>query len=603
MTFSALLVLLILFVAFVLFVSGWIEPDITAVLVLVTLVLTGLLSPAEAFTGFSSFAVVTIAGLMVIGAGLKRTGVVKWVARRLENVIHRRYNRLLLLNTGIPGILSGFVNIVAAAAFFVPVILRLCKQMEVPQSRILLPMACTALIGANLTLIGASHNLVVDSLLADATGSGFGFFEFTAVGAVLLAAALAYIFLLGQRLLPGEERAPPPLQVPPAPDLVQTYRLDDRLFEVWVGEEGDDGEMRMSQLNLADYGVVLIAIVRESEQLVVPRGDVMLLQGDMLLFQGREEVVQRFAQDHAALTFAGVPKSQQKYPLSTGELAEAVVPPRSPAIGRPVRDLGLEESFDMKAIAYYRDGQPHRTGIQNILLQEGDSLLIWGPREKMREFDPERELLIYFKPGEPEVSTRQKRMAPVAALILPAVIVPAALGLMPIAATAVAGAVAMVLIGILPPGEIYKSVDGRTLVLIGGMYPLGVALNDSGAADAVGESLIAVLGGYGPLPVLAGVTVLSMILTQPIHNAAVAIIMTPIAINAANLIDADPRGFCVAVVVGCSAAFLMPYGHPAPYLVQEPGGYRSSDYLRFGLALNVIALAVVLALVPFLWPF
>src|SRR6056297_1625226 len=259
MTFSALLVLLILFVAFVLFVSGWIEPDITAVLVLVTLVLTGLVSPAEAFTGFSSFAVVTIAGLVVIGAGLKRTGVVKWVARRLENVIHRRYNRLLLLNTGIPGILSGFVNIVAAAAFFVPVILRLCKQMEVPQSRILLPMACTALIGANLTLIGASHNLVVDSLLADATGSGFGFFEFTAVGAVLLAAALAYIFVLGQRLLPGEERAPPPLQVPPAPDLVQTYRLDDRLFEVWVGEEGDDGEMRMSQLNLADYGVVLIA--------------------------------------------------------------------------------------------------------------------------------------------------------------------------------------------------------------------------------------------------------------------------------------------------------------------------------------------------------
>jgi len=145
-------------------------------------------------------------------------------------------------------------------------------------------------------------------------------------------------------------------------------------------------------------------------------------------------------------------------------------------------------------------------------------------------------------------------------------------------------------------------IDWRTLVLIGGMYPLGLALNETGAADLIGEGLIAALGGFGPLAVLGGVAVLSMILTQPIHNAAVAIIMTPIAINAATSMGSNPKAFCIGVIVACSATFLMPYGHPAPFLVQEPGGYHARDYLRFGAVLNLITLLVILLLVPLLWP-
>lgn len=603
MSTDALLVLSILVVAFALFVSGRLKPDVIAVMVLVSLVLSGLVAPTSAFAGFSSFAVIAIAGLMVIGEGLKRTGVVKWVARQLEGVIHRRYGRLLVLNTGIPGILSGFVNIVAAAAFFIPVILRLCKQMKVPQSKILLPMAATALIGANLTLIGASHNLVVDSLLERATGEGFAFFEFTVVGAALLVAALVYIVVLGQHLLPGEERAPDPIDVPKVPDLVETYGLRDRLYEVWVSEEIEDETLRLSNLQIVDAGLTLIAIVRESEELIEPAADMEIEHGDMLLLQGREESVRQFADNQKVMTFVGPPKSQEKYPISTGELAEAVVPPRSSAIGRPASALDLEGKFGMRPIAYYRDDAPHRTDVGLTKLREGDSILVYGPREKMREFEPEKDLLIYFKPGEPEVSTELKHKAPLASLILLAVIVPAAVGLLPIAATAVAGALAMVLTGIIPPAKVYDAIDGRTLVLIGAMYPLGVALNETGAADAVGEALIAGLGGFGPLAVLAGIAVLCMVLTQPIHNAAVAIIMTPVAINAAGLLDVDPRGFCVAVVVACSAAFLMPYGHPAPFLVQEPGNYRAGDYLRFGIGLNVLALAVILLVVPLVWPF
>ena len=596
-----IIVLAVLVVSFALFVSGRLAPDLIAMLVLVSLVLARVVDPAEAFAGFSSFAVIAIAGLMVVGDGLEKTGVVKWVARQLERIIRRSFGRLLLLNTAIPGVLSGFVNIVAAASFFVPVVLRLCKQMNVPQSKILLPMACTALIGANLTLIGASHNLVVDSLLGRATGEGFSFFEFAPVGLTLLIAALVYI-PLAQGLLPGARETPAPERVSVTGDLIEVYGLQDRLFELYATDEVGDTTVTVADLRLEEQGLTLIALVRESDRLVLPHGDNPIEAGDMLLVQGRADAVERAAEAIPPLTFLGPPKIQEAYPLSTAELAEAVVPPRSSAIGHPIRELDLLSEFGMTTIAYFRDGTPHRTGVQDVELHEGDSILVYGPREKMRDFDPEKELLIYFKPGEPDVAPRRKRLAPLAAAILLAVILPAAIGWMPIAATAVAGAVAMVVFGIVPLTDVYRAIDWKTIVLIAGMYPLGVALNGTGAADLIGEGLIGLLGDLGPLAVLGGVTLLCMILTQPIHNAAVAIIMTPIAINAAQAMQSDPRGFCVAVVVACSTTFLMPYGHPAPLLVQRPGGYTSADYPRFGAGLNLIALVVILGLVPLLWP-
>ena len=603
MTFQIVFVLFVLVFAFLLFVTGRIRPDIISVMVLVTLVLGRAVSPAEAFSGFSSFAVITIAGLMVIGSGLEKTGVVKWVAMRLEGLIHRKYNRLLLLNTCIPGVLSGFVNIVAAASFFIPVILRLCKQMKVAQSKILLPMACTALIGANLSLIGASHNLIVNSLLESATGEGFAFFEFSLIGMVLLAAAMIYILAIGQHLLPGKKEVPAPEDVPKTPNLIETYGLENRLFEVWVSEDLQEEEIHMDTFDLHTLGLIPIALVRQSEQLIIPTGTQDIKKGDMILMQGQEQAVKAFAEEHPLLTFVGPPKSQEKYPISTAELAEAVVPPRSPVVGKTVEELDILKTYGMTAIAYYRSNQPHRTDAQRVRLKEGDSLLVYGPREKMRDFNPEKELLIYYKPGEPSVSQKSKKLAPLAALILLLVIAPAAAGILPIAVTAVTGALCMVLTRIIPPKDAYRAIDGQTLILVGAMYPLGHALNSSGAADFIGEVLISGLGSFGPVAVLGGLVLLCMVLTQPIHNAAVAIIMTPIAINAAMLLDADPRGFCAAVIVACSAAFLMPYGHPAPYLVQDPGGYQAADYLKFGIGLNLIAFVIILVMVPILWPF
>src|SRR6056297_3877558 len=380
---SAAIVFLILVVSFALLVSGKMKPDIVAVLVLLALVFTSVIEPAQAFVGFSSFAVVTIAALMIIGDGLEKTGVVDWVAKKLEKAIRKRYGRLLFINTAVPGLLSGVINIVAAASFFIPVILRLCKEMGVAQSRVLLPMACAALMGANLTLIGASHNLVVHSLLEEAQGTGFAFFEFTIIGAVLLLAVIVYTFVVGQHLLPGRRETPDPEQVPVTVRLIEVYGLEDRLFEIYATEEIEDDTVAIDDLRLeADHRLELVTVVREGNHLEVEARDTVLKASDMLLVQGRQTDAEALAERHESLTYMGPPEMQRKYPLSTAELAEAVVPPRSPAIGRTPRELGLSDQFGLRAIAYYRDGSAHRMGSRDTPLRAGDSILFYGPRDR-----------------------------------------------------------------------------------------------------------------------------------------------------------------------------------------------------------------------------
>lgn len=312
MTVPVIIVLSVLLIAFIVFVTGWLRPDLTAIMVLLVLVLTGVISPQDSFQGFSSFAVMAIAGLLVIGEGLERTGVVRWVARQLEKLTGKSFNRLLLINSATPGLLSGFVNIVAAASFFIPVILRLCLKMKVSPSRVLMPMASIALIGANLTLIGASHNLVVHSLLEEYEGAGFGFFEFTVVGASLLIMGLLYVFFAGRYLLPDKQDLDKPKKVTVTANLIRDYHLKDQLFEAWITSEFEEEDLRIQDIDLErKYGLNLLEVVREGTTFLDIK-EFIVESGDMLLLHGDEREVQKFCDSWEGITFMGPPRSQKK---------------------------------------------------------------------------------------------------------------------------------------------------------------------------------------------------------------------------------------------------------------------------------------------------
>jgi di/tricarboxylate transporter len=596
------LVFAILGIAVLLFVIEWTSPDIVALLVLVAVTACGLVTPQEALSGLSSSAVGAIIGLSVIGAGLIRSGAIIWTADQLTGLIKDSVRRLTLVSTLGPGLLSSVVNIEAAASVFIPAIMRLARRSGVPASRLLMPLAFTALAGANLTIIGASHNLVVNSQLISADISGFGFFELTPAGLIFLGLTAAYSFFLGGVLLPSHEDEPLDEGFLTQDELVTAYGMSDRLWEVAIPPESEIAGKTLRDAGLGErFGVGVIAIVQAGSTSAVAPFRVILSEGDTLLIGGREDRVRQLVET-SGLELLGPPRAVSPFPLSDAELVEVIVPPRSEVVGQTLRDLNFRSAYDLTAVAVWHAGRPIRTDVGSHPLAPGDTLLLYGSRAGTRTFNPRPDYLWVNPPPEEEAPPELRRYAPITGGILIAVIALASLGLLSIGVAALGGAAATILLGVLTPRQAYERVGWGTVIMIAGMFPLGIALLNSGGAELISELLIDLLEPFGTVVVLAGVAFITMLLTQPMHNAVVAVIMTPVAIDVADQLNSNPHAFAAAVIVAASANFLLPVGHPAPYRVKAPGGYQTRDYLKFGAGLNILALLMIVIVVPLLWP-
>lgn len=602
MNLDTTLVFAILGIAVFLFITEWVSPDIVALMVLTAVTVTGLVTPQEALSGMSSTAVAALIGLSIIGTGLLRTGAITWAADKLTATIGSSPRRLTFISTLGPGLLSSVVNIEAAASVFIPAIMRLARRASVPPSRLLMPLAFAALAGGNLTIFGTSHNLVVNSQLVAAGIEGFGLFEIAPIGAIFLAIAIAYSFFPGSLLLPSRVEQTVDEGLLTQDELIKAYGLTDRLWEVAVLPESSIVGATLREADLgARFGVGVIAVVRASTAQALPPEQAVFEAGDTLLIGGREERV-RLLVDELGLEFLGPPRSVSPFPRSDAELVEVIVPPRSAAIGSTLREQDLRGITDLTALAIWHDGRAIRTDVGNHPLAPGDTLLLYGSRSATRNFRPRPDYLWLNPPPEEESPQELRRYAPICAAILVTVIALAAFGALSIAVGALGGAAATLVLGVVTPRQAYARVGWSTIIMIAGMFPLGIALLNSGGAELISDLLITLLEPYGTIAVLAGVVVITMLLTQPIHNAAVAIIMSPVAIDVASQLNSNPHTFAAAVIVAASANFLLPVGHPAPYLVKAPGNYKTTDYLKFGLGLNVIALLMILAIVPLLWP-
>ncbi|RJR48524.1 MAG: SLC13 family permease [Desulfobacteraceae bacterium] len=601
---EAAAVLAILAAAVLLFITDWVSADVVAILSLLSLVLTGILTPEEAFSGFSNSAVIAIGGLLMISTGLVRTGVVKWLAHRLGAWAGESYPRLVIASTTAPGILSGFISIVAAVSIFIPALLRMARRSRRAEARdLLLPMALCGLAGSNLSLIGASHNLVVNSLLKQETGKSLGFFEFAPIGAVLLVSIVAYSLLFRKILRRGESGPRDKAPWDPIGDLVRRYHLNERLWEVQVTRNSPVCCKTIGQIGLGrEYGLSCLLVLRAGKQLPVESQDFEIRPDDVLAVAGRRNQVENFTGKHEGLVLMGQPAAEEEFTWSVFELAEIVVPPNSPLEGKTLREADFRHRTGVVAVALWRDNRPIRTGIGDIQLRAGDGLLLFGTKSHVRSLEPRPDFLWLQKPRKEESIPALHRLAPPAALVFILVVVSAAFNWVSLAVAALAGAAAMVLMGALTPRAAYRQIDWRTLVLIGGMYPVGTALQKTGAAGEIADLIVRLLGTLHPSWSLLAIGLLALLLTQPMHNAVAAVILTPVAIQVAQHLDANPKSFAIAVLIGASASFLMPVGHPAVLFVKEPGRYRNGDYLRFGLVPALLVLAVITGLIPLLWP-
>jgi di/tricarboxylate transporter len=590
----------ILVAAVALFLSDRVRADLVALLVALALGATGILTSQESFSGFSRSAVIILLSIFILAEGLERTGATERVGRLLVRLAGSSERRLVLAVMSAGAVFSLVMNNIAAAAVLLPAATGAARRSGVKASRLLLPLAFSTLLGGMATLLTTS-NIVVSSLLADRGLRSFGLLAFAPLGLPLAVLGIAYVALWGRRLLPesspGEALAAVHRK---EDDLAAVYHLGETVFRAGVpaGSALVGRTLAASGARNA-FGLDVLAVERGGRLLLAPAPETVLAPDDILLLSGKPEEERLAAADLEVLPGRAV-RHERDLESATVVVVEALLAPRSDLLGRTLREVHFRERYGMTVLALWRAGRPVSTGLSDLPLQFGDGLLLQGPRDRLAVLRAEPDLILLDK-GEEEVAPARGKTG-VAVGLLAVTLVLAAWGRLPVAEVMLGGAIGMVLCRVLSMDQAYQAIDWKSIFLVAGMLPLGIAMTKTGAAALLTDGLVRGLGPLGPRALLAGLVVLTVLLAQAIHSAAVAAVVAPIAIEAGRRMGADPREFAMAVALASSMAFLTPLGHPVNVLVMGPGGYRFKDYLKVGLPLVVLLVVVIVFGLPVVWP-
>ncbi|ABY33847.1 MAG TPA: SLC13 family permease [Chloroflexus aurantiacus] len=576
-----------------LIVSNRLRADLAALLVLIALGVTRVLTPQEALSGFSNSAVVTIVGLFVITAALEQTGVVAWLASRLAALSGQDEGRMVAVFMAAGVILSLVVNNIAAGAVLLPAAVRIAHQNRVPPSKLLIPLSFGTLLGGMATLFTTANIILSGNLVAQGQ-RGLTMGDFLRSGGPLVVTGMIYMLLVGRRLLPARESVGS--TAVSTVDLRSIYRLDERLWEVWVPEGADVVGKTLAESAIGTHtGTTVLAIWRSHEARLNPAPDDRLLAGDILLLLGQEANVRQLASIGLQIGRNGVSDLNRNVPI---ELAEVVIGPRAPVIGQTLRQLQFRTRFGLTAVALWRDGRSYRTNVGDFPLETGDALLMTGSATRVRQLAAEPGFIVL---DTPHVAPSPGRKAFWAALITAVVLLIAAVGWVATSEAMLAGAAALVLAGCISMDDAYRAIEWRVVVLIAGLLPIGTALVSTGLGARLGSILTESLAAYGPLALIAGLFLATVLVTQLVGGQVAALIIGPIAVSAAMSAGTNPQAVAVAVAMGCSVAFLTPIAHPVNVLMMGPGNYRFGDFFRVGFGQTVVCFITLLLTMPLVW--
>ncbi len=788
MTFEIVFVLAVLVAAVVLFVTEKLRVDLVALLVLLTLAISGMIEHDDALLGFSNHAVIAIASVLVLSGGLQRTGVANLVGRQVMRLAGTGERRLIVVMMTTVGLLSGIMNDIGVTALLLPVVLDIARRLGRPPSKLLMPLAFGSLLGGMTTLIGTSPNILIAGALEDHGLEPFSMFDFTPVGLSALAVGVAYMVLWGHRLLPDRDPGRESrnasegdfesvyelgkvlftLTLPPgsalagrtlaqsrvgvalglnalailrdgrrilapgpgtalqagdalmvegdrkrllelrdwqhleisgsvredtlratreavrshfvlaeaelgkdselagktlpdldfrgrfglhvfahrrggelrftglrnrrlepgdvllvsgpraghdklraeaslgayryltAADLEDNYRLEQQLLSVRIPETSLLAGKRLAETRLGRaFGLTVVGILRGGETLVLPDPSEALRSGDQLLIQGRREDLEVLgALQDLEIDEQRPPDVEQLESDQVG-VAEIVLSPRSALAGRTLRQLQFRERYGLSVLAVWRRGKAYRSRLGAMELRQGDAFLVFGDRGKLAILAQEPDFFV-LSGDTPEVFEVDK--APRAALIMAGVLATVASGLLPIYIAAPAGAALMVLSGCLSMDDAFRFIEWKALLLIAGMLSLGLAMQESGAAELIARNVLGAAAAYGTTALIAGLFLITAISAQIMPTAAVAVLMSPIALASSAELGLSPHAMLMVVAIASSCAFMSPVGHPVNLLVMGVGGYRFTDYTKVGLPLTLLVFLVVLFVLPVVWP-
>ena len=589
---------LILLGALYLFWTQRLRTDITALLVMLTLALpwprpdgkwAAILSPQEAYAGFGSVAVIMVAAMFVFGAAMVRTGAAEMIGGRLFRACAHDELLFQVAVMSVATAFSMFINETTVVLVFLPVILGVCKERNLSPSRYLLCAAYGAALGGQWTLIGTRSSIIVSDFLHQRTGHGIGFFDFTPIAAPVFVGCAIYFFLFGRRFLPKAE--------------LQSLEQElgkEYLTEVMVTPQSTTVGLTLDQLDWAKrQDITIVGVIREGERMP-PNGWMKLHPGDALIMQGAVPTISSLLKS-PDFQFMEEVKIGEKTLRSLDLITvEALLSPNSRYTGRTMQQTNFGRDYGFSVLGISRHGQTIHERPSTTRLEYGDSLLLLGHNSNLERLERNPNLIVLSQRHFP---TSGKWQAAIMMLLLCGIILTAVTGVLPPALSVPMAAIAALLLGCVKVTDTYKSVNWQAVATVGGMMSLGLALEKTGAAGALAHLIVTNLQWAGPNVILCALLALTVAMTQLIENAAVAIILSPIAYQIARESHVDPKSFMVGLAICISTSFCTPVAHETTMLVMGPGRYRFKHYLSIGSGMAVIAWLITTFVTPMIWRF
>lgn len=617
------LTLITLLLAAFFFVNGKIRSDVVALCAIMILVVGQILTPEEALSGFSNSVVIMMIGLFVVGGGIVQTGLAKMISSRLLKLAGKSEVRLFLLVMFGTSAIGAFISNTGTVALMLPIVVSMAVSTGTNPSRLLMPLAFASSMGGMMTLIGTPPNLVINDALVSGGYKGLSFFSFLPVGLICVAVGTLLLMPLTKWFLgkghdksTGKQRGRKSLN-----QLVNEYSLSSNLYRLKVRDASSVEGKTIIDLDIRNkYQLNVLEIRRDESQhrflktvtQTFANPDTRLKKADILYISGDFDRIKDFADDHNLALMDGHDTEEAKNQNPSLDfydigIAEIVPTPASPLINQTIKDAGFRDKFNVNVLGIRRknDYILHNLGTERI--QNGDVLLIQGTWNNIARISREdANWIVLGQPLEEAAKVTLDYKAPVAAVIMIAMIVMMVFDFIPIApvTAVIIAALLMVLTGCFRNVEAaYKTINWESVVLIGAMLPVSLALEKTGTSRLVSDMLAGGLGSYGPLTLMAGIYFTTSLMTMFISNTATAVLVAPIAMQSATQIGASPIPFLFAVTLGASLCFASPFSTPPNALVMPAGKYTFMDYIKVGLPLQIILGIVMILVLPLLFPF
>ena len=598
LTTDMILVMCMIGLAVFLFVVEWVRVDVVAILMMVILPLLHLVTPKEAFVGMSSNAVISIIAVIIIGAGLDRTGIINRLVKPVMAIAGKSASRVIIAISLTVAVISSFMQNIGAAALFLPAIQRISKMQKIPLSRLLMPVGFSAILGGTITLVGCSPLILLNDLLAPFHLEPFGLFDVTPIGLALVASGIACFILFGRLMLPqGDHGEGSHEEQGSDPDLA--FSDLGEMYELVTPEDFTHYRDPITVLDLRKRYLCNVLAMTEPPDFktLSPAPETVLHSGIELVVHGKKEDLSRMAAAEGMQIKDTLETYKFDLDSSKSGIVEAVVAPRSNLIGKTLPEVNFQDRFRVSPMSIYRQEETYRSRMRDIRFQAGDVIRLFGSWKRLKTLQQEGGLLF-------SIPTEMEYMRPEKAIWAGIWLVTALVMIMgfkiQLSVSLMTGALGMIITRVLSVDEAYQSVDWRTIFLLAGLIPLGIATEKTGAAAWIAHSVLNLIGTVSPIVLLSVIGVLSTLFTLVISNVGATVLLVPLVVNMALAAHADPRMAALVVGLATSNSFVLPT-HQVNALYMGPGRYRTFDFLKAGSLVSIVFLVVMIAMIALIY--